>query len=94
VIEYGCDIEGQLIIGRNSRLGAGTVVMGNVVIGDNCIIEPGAFLKDSVIWSNSVVQHGAHVEQTVICSDCVVPNLSRHFGVNHVSAPQRASQAA
>ena len=51
VIEYGCDIEGALIIGNNSRLGAGTVVMGNVVIGDNCIIEPGATLKDCVIWS-------------------------------------------
>lgn len=94
VIEYGCDIEGSLIIGRNSRLGAGAVVMGNVVIGDNCIIEPGAFLKDSVIWSNSVVQHGAYVEHTVICSGCVVPNMSRHFEVNHVSAPVPESQAA
>jgi len=94
VIEYGCDIEGSLIIGRNSRLGAGTTVIGNVVIGDNCIIEPGSVLKDSVIWSNSVVQHGAHVEHTVICSGCVVPNMSRHFEVNHVSAPISESQAA
>lgn len=95
VIEYGCDIQGSLIIGDNSRLGAGTTIMGNVVVGDNCIVEPGAILKDCVIWSNSIVQSGAHVEHSVICSGSVVANHSRHFDVNHVSAPcQDEAQAA
>lgn len=95
VIEYGCDIEGSLVIGDNSRLGAGTVVMGNVIVGDNCVIEPGSILKDCVIWSNSIVRSGAHVEHSVICSGSVVPNHSRHFEVNHVSAPyQEEAQAA
>lgn len=91
IIEYGCDVQGSLIMGRNSKLGAGTQIVGDVVIGDNCIIEPGCVLKDSVIWSNSVVQSGAHVEHTVVCSDCVIPN-TRHFEVNYVSAAPEVAE--
>ncbi|HIA51112.1 MAG TPA: NDP-sugar synthase [Candidatus Melainabacteria bacterium] len=85
VIEYGCDIDGALVMGSNSRLGAGTTILGNVAVGDNCVIEPGAILRDCVIWSNSVVQSGAHIEHSVICSGSVVPSCTKHVEANHVS---------
>lgn len=88
VIEYGCDIDGFLLMGTNSRLGAGSVVLGNVVIGDNCVIEPGTVLKDCVIWSNSIVRSGAYVEHSVICSGSVVPNETKHFEVNYLGADE------
>lgn len=95
VIEYGCDIDGSLVMGRDSRLGAGAIIMGNVAIGDNCVIEPGTVLKDCVIWSNSIIRSGAQIEHSVICSGSEVPLGSKHFEVNHVSAPlQDGVQAA
>lgn len=92
IIDPGCSIKGSVTIGRNSRIGHGTIISGQVVIGDNCVIEPGAFIKDSVIWSNCNVQSGAHVENSVICSDCVCDSNTKHIDVSRVA--ELSAQAA
>ena len=47
-------------------------VHGIVSIGDNCSIEKGAFLSDSVILNNVVVKEGARIERSLIGNHCLI----------------------
>jgi len=84
-IEDGCHLEGTLMIGRHSRISRGSTISGRVIVGDNCVIEPNAHVRDTLVWNGAHVQENAHVENCVIGYNCVVSNGSKHIEVAQVA---------
>lgn len=78
-IDDSCQIDGRLMLGKNSRLGKGVKIRGTVVIGDNCRIEENVELEGTVVWSNANIERSAVLKDSVIGCNCVVKNGSRHF---------------
>ena len=83
------DVEGDgiLLVGKNSCLGSGVKITGRVLIGDNCLVQEGAQLHDTIIWSDSSVGPGASLSNCVVGSNCVVENGSAHNEIASVSWP-------
>lgn len=63
-------VSGALLVGKNVTIGPNVEFIGHVVIGDNCTIESGACLIDSMVWSDSTVGAGSYVY------DCVLTTAS------------------
>ena len=48
----------------------------NTVIGDNCVIGPGAMISNSVIWGDVVVGHSAELSYDVVGTKCSIGEKS------------------
>lgn len=62
----------------------------HVVVGQDCVIEAGAAVQDSVLWDRVVVETGARVERSVIGDGVRVPsgsNICRAVVVRHNAMP-------
>jgi NDP-sugar pyrophosphorylase family protein len=84
-IEDGCLLEGTLMLGKHSKISRGASLSGRVIVGDRCLIEPRAHLRDTLVWSGSRVEENAHVEESVIGYNCIVKTGSKHFEVAAVA---------
>lgn len=67
-----CTIGASVVLGNDCRLYAGSHVMGNTQLGDNCVLMTGAVVGDdlpgcTVIGSNNVIGH--HSVVGVKCQD-------------------------
>lgn len=86
------DVDGLLMVGKNSKIDSGVKISGAVTIGDNCHVQSGAFLEDTIVWSGSTIGAGASLESCVvganvcidggshvnaICVDAVMPFVQR-----------------
>lgn len=69
-----------VVRGQNVHIAPGAQLMGNVTIGDNCVIASNAVIKDSVIWSNTIVGAGAKVKNCVVADGCRVKQNAQHLG--------------
>jgi mannose-1-phosphate guanylyltransferase len=65
-------IEGKLYLGRNSKIEANVVIKGAVLIGDDCRVESGAELEDTIVWSGTKIGRGSKLTNCVVGSDCAV----------------------
>lgn len=71
-----------VLIGRGARVGRGVSVGPYSVIGDNCVIDEGASVFQSVIWNNTHVGRDARLEDCVVGSECYLkPGASLGEGV-------------
>lgn len=48
----GIIIDPECVIGKGTRIYPGTIISGNVTIGENCVIGPNSYIVDSVIGNN------------------------------------------
>lgn len=71
---YG-ELQGNVVIGENVKIGRGSTVMGPVVIGNNtiieedCVVGPNTCLADNVTLMRGMCLHGSSIyEQTTIGS--------------------------
>jgi NDP-sugar pyrophosphorylase family protein len=53
------------------------VAIENSVLGEDCRIEEGAFIKDSVIWSGTRVRPHARIERAIIGRQCHIGEGAR-----------------
>jgi NDP-sugar pyrophosphorylase family protein len=83
-------IDGPLLVGRNTVVGAGTKFSGTVVLGDNITIKSGAQVSDSIIWSNSTIGLNAKVRNSVIGMNCRVDDNTEHSEIAAVESPPPA----
>ncbi|GMR04906.1 MAG: mannose-1-phosphate guanyltransferase [Thermodesulfobacteriota bacterium] len=67
-IDYKATLEGNVVIGPDCTIEAGTRIC-NSIIGSNTVIEEGAVIIDSVIWDNVHVGGGAYIQENVISGD-------------------------
>jgi len=86
VIEPGCQIEGLVMLGKNSRLCSGVSVRGHVVIGEDCLVDAGAELENTIVWSSSNIERGAVLRESVIGFNCVVKNGTKKVEAATVAA--------
>lgn len=54
-VAANCEIDGRVVLGKNSRVDSGVSLRGNVIIGDNCHIKSGAVLENTIMWSGVTV---------------------------------------
>lgn len=62
---------GSYICGQNSHIGTNTRLIGENVIGNNCIIGNNCNIKNSIIWNNVKIKDNVTVENSII-----LPNIN------------------
>ena len=65
-------LEPPVVIGHNTMVGEGVHISSCSVIGDNCVIEPGAAIERCVIWNNCYIGRGARLSGATICQNVVM----------------------
>jgi mannose-1-phosphate guanylyltransferase/phosphomannomutase len=65
-IATDAQIGSPVAIGNNVRIGVGVQITGNVVIGDGCVVEPGATLTNTILWTGAVVKKGTHLNGCLV----------------------------
>jgi mannose-1-phosphate guanylyltransferase len=60
------DISGCVYIGSGTAIGDGAVIAGPTVIGANCIIEPGAQIRESIVADYTRVASLASVSERIV----------------------------
>ncbi len=69
-----------IVRGQNVHIAPGAQLLGNVTIGDNCVIAEGAIIQDSVLWSNTIVGASAVIKNCVIADGCSIKQQAHHIG--------------
>ncbi|MSQ29827.1 MAG: NDP-sugar synthase [Dehalococcoidia bacterium] len=80
VIALGAHVEGPVVIGARSHIGAGATVAGSV-LWEDVTIGAGAIVHGSTIASSVVIGAGAVVLDSVIAHDTTVESGARLSGV-------------
>jgi mannose-1-phosphate guanylyltransferase len=60
---------GNVYHGQGTWIEPGAVLEGFVSLGEKCLVEKGAFLKNCVVWDNTKVKAGTRCENGVIDGD-------------------------
>ena len=63
-------IDEQVKIGPDTVVYPGTYLLGKTVIGSNCIIEGGVYVKDSTIGDNVTLKMGTYIEESTVEDTC------------------------
>lgn len=58
--------KGPIMVGAGASISPGAVIEGWACISEGAIVEPGAHVKDSVLWPGSKVVSGVRVEDSVL----------------------------
>lgn len=71
------DITGHLMLGKGSRILAGTVIEGTVIIGENCRIGPNAYIRGNTsIGDNCKIGNAVEVKNSAIYPNTKISHLS------------------
>ena len=65
-VHPSADITPPAMLGSRCRIGRGVSIKGPVVIGDDCILEDGAFISDVLLW------HNVHVGAEAGLARCII----------------------
>jgi NDP-sugar pyrophosphorylase family protein len=80
VVSNEAVFKGKVVLGINSSAAAKVKFYGNSIIGNNCIIEEGAEIKNAIIWDNVIVRKYAKLD------GCIVAN-NVEIGENSILLP-------
>jgi len=73
--------EGSIYQGRETRIEPGATLTGFVSLGNYCVVERGAVLKNCVVWDHTEVKSDTYLENGVIDGNCFF-SLSRGTGTD------------
>jgi len=65
------NLSGLVVIGKNTRIHS-DVKIANAVIGDNCDIQQGCAIKNSVIWAGTKIGTNVEMSADVVGTDCTI----------------------
>ena len=74
-----CNLEGPLLIGNSCCIGAGVKISPYTTIGDGCLIQEKASVKQSVLWNNVYLGPGTALRGAVLCSRVQVRSNSEVY---------------
>jgi UDP-N-acetylglucosamine diphosphorylase/glucosamine-1-phosphate N-acetyltransferase len=76
-ISIKATIDGQVQIGKGTRVLAGAYITGPVVIGQNCLIGPNCYIRPHTsIGDNCHAGNGVEIKNSVIFSNTNIPHLN------------------
>lgn len=79
-IEDGVNIKGNVSIGRNTIIRAGSYIVGPVIIGDNCDIGPNVVILPSTCIGNNVsIASFSYIKNSIIMNDS---RISTHSNIS------------
>lgn len=74
-IEDNVTIKGEIYIGKNTIIKAGTYIEGPIWIGDDCIIGPNAYLrKGTVLCGNNKVGASSEIKNSILLENAKAPH--------------------
>ncbi|SFM16769.1 bifunctional sugar-1-phosphate nucleotidylyltransferase/acetyltransferase [Methanolobus profundi] len=80
-VEEGVDLKGNVSIGSNTIIRAGSYIVGPVVIGDNCDIGPNVVILPSTCIGNNVsVASFSYIKNSIIMNDV---RISTHSNISN-----------
>jgi mannose-1-phosphate guanylyltransferase / phosphomannomutase len=65
------NLSGLVVVGKNTRIHS-DVTIANSVIGDDCDIQQGSVIKNSVVWSGTKIGTNVEMSADVIGTNCSV----------------------
>jgi mannose-1-phosphate guanylyltransferase len=65
-IHRTAEIQGRVVLEKDAVIGRGVTIIGDVTVGSDCWVRPGATIKRSILLPGSCVGDGAYLE------DCIV----------------------
>ena len=71
------DIRGTLSAGKDVFLDINTVIIGDVVLGNNVVIQPNCIIDNAVIGDNTIVKSNSVIESAQIGNSCDVGPFAR-----------------
>ena len=94
------EVNGNLHLGKGSRILPGVVIEGNVIIGENCKIGPNAYIKGNTsIGDNCSIGNAVEIKNSVIYPNTTISHLSYigdsiigshvHIGAGTITANRR-----
>lgn len=75
-IDPGATVQGKVLIGKGTRIGAGTLIRGPVAIGDGCTIEASYIGPYTSIGHNAVIRN-AEIEHCIVFDNVTVDCQAR-----------------
>ena len=66
----GVYVDADVQVGADTTIYPGCYLLGKTVIGRNCLLEGGVYIKDSIIGDNVTLKMGTYVEGSVIEDTC------------------------
>ena len=74
-IEDNVTIKGEIYIGKNTIIKAGTYIEGPIWIGDDCIIGPNAYLrKGTVLCGDNKVGASSEIKNSILLENAKAPH--------------------
>ncbi|MFQ6127390.1 MAG: bifunctional sugar-1-phosphate nucleotidylyltransferase/acetyltransferase [Thermoplasmata archaeon] len=74
-LEKNVIVEGEVRIGKGTRVRSGTMIQGPVVIGEDCSIGPNSVIRGSTYIGNGCkVGAGCEVKNSIIMNDTHIPH--------------------
>lgn len=70
-------IDDTVTIGKNVYIHAGVHLLGDTIIGDNCIIEPYSIIENSVLNNDALVRSYTHISNSILESYTAVGPFAR-----------------
>ncbi|MFA5857793.1 MAG: NDP-sugar synthase [Elusimicrobiota bacterium] len=63
---------GNVVVGKNNRIGKYVQLSGNVCLGNNCELGQGVVIKDCVILDDAKIGEGVKIESSIIGRGCII----------------------
>ncbi len=63
-------VDAEVQVGADTVIYPGCYLLGKTVIGQNCVLESGVYIKDSIIGNNVTLKMGTYVEESVVEDTC------------------------
>lgn len=83
-IDPSADLIPPIYIGSNVTIGEGAEIGANAVIADDCVIEAGVTLRETILWRGARVSAGTHLERCVVGTNAQVQSNVAIFDANIV----------
>jgi glucose-1-phosphate thymidylyltransferase len=77
IVESGDSLQGQIIIGSNTRVEKGATIRGPAIIGENCVIGHGVSIGPFTSVGNNVQLRNGEFENSIIMDRCEIDTKSR-----------------
>jgi glucose-1-phosphate thymidylyltransferase len=74
--EEGVSMNGNIMVGKNSKINKGVKLNGPIIIGENCLVESGVIGPNVSIGNNSKISK-CNLSNSIIMEDCEIKSESK-----------------